>query len=102
MNITEVHVRLNPRGKLHAFASITIDGWFVVRGLKIIEKSTGELFVAMPTREDTGKDICHPVHQSGRAYLTDRVLARYHEVIAENGAAGSGRRVGSVSAQQIH
>lgn len=77
MNITEVHVRMNARGKLRAFASITIDGWFVVRGLKVIEKVTGDLFVAMPTRDDNGRDICHPVHQQGRAYLTERVLAAY-------------------------
>ena len=82
MNITEVHVRLHSCGKLRAFASITIDHWLVVRGLKIIEKSTGDLFVAMPSRDDNGKDICHPVHQKGRDYLTEQVVQRFREVEA--------------------
>lgn len=87
MNITEVHVRMHWKGKLRAFVSITIDGWLVVRGLKVIEKATGDLFVAMPSKEETGKDICHPVHQAGRAYLTEKVLERFHEVA---GLSGSG------------
>ena len=92
MNITEIHVRMHSRGKLRAFASITIDHWLVVRGLKVIEKATGDLFVAMPTREDTGKDICHPVHQQGREYLTEQVLQRYHEVLAQMDSRSGGQR----------
>ncbi len=79
MNITEVHIRLNPKGKLRAFASITIDGWFAARGLKVIEKANGSLFVAMPTREDNTRDICHPINREGRAYLTKVVLAAFKE-----------------------
>jgi len=50
--ITEVRVKLtdDPRNKLKAYCSITIDGSFVVRDLKIIEGNKGP-FVAMPSRK---------------------------------------------------
>lgn len=50
--ITEVRVKLteDPRNKLKAYCSITIDGAFVVRDLKIIEGNKGP-FVAMPSRK---------------------------------------------------
>lgn len=80
MNITEVHVRMHSRGKLRAFVTITIDDWFVVRGLKLIEKASGELFVAMPAQVENGKDICHPISQEGRQYLTARVLESFAAV----------------------
>jgi stage V sporulation protein G len=52
MKITEVHVKLvkNKDDKLRAFCSITIDGEFVVRDIKIIE-GVGGYFVAMPSRK---------------------------------------------------
>lgn len=50
--ITEVRVKLteDPRNKLKAYCSVTIDQAFVVRDLKIIEGSRGP-FVAMPSRK---------------------------------------------------
>jgi stage V sporulation protein G len=45
--------------RLRAFCSITIDGCFVVRDLKIIDGSNGP-FVAMPSRKLTGHcNRCH-------------------------------------------
>ena len=54
MEITEVRIKLmeDPDDRLQAFCSITIDDWFVVRDLKIIEGSSGP-FVAMPSRKLT-------------------------------------------------
>jgi stage V sporulation protein G len=49
MRITEVRVSLRDDAKLKAFASITLDDCFVIRGLKIIEGKDGT-FVAMPSR----------------------------------------------------
>lgn len=51
-HVTEVRVKLtdDPRNKLRAYASVTIDDAFVVRDLKIIEGSKGP-FVAMPSRK---------------------------------------------------
>ncbi len=54
MEITEVRVKLMEEAgeRLQAFCSITLDGAFVVRDLKIIEGATGP-FVAMPSRKLT-------------------------------------------------
>ena len=51
-HITEVRVKLteDPRNKLKAYCSVTIDQAFVVRDLKIIEGNRGP-FVAMPSRK---------------------------------------------------
>lgn len=52
IQITEIRVKLtdDPRNKLKAYCSVTIDDAFVVRDLKIIEGSKGP-FVAMPSRK---------------------------------------------------
>ena len=55
MEITEVRIKLmeNPEDRLRGFCSVTFDGAFVVRDLKIIEGNNGP-FVAMPSRKLTG------------------------------------------------
>ena len=52
MEITEIRVNLvgGPSERVRAFCTITIDGGFVVRDLKIIEGPAG-LFLAMPSRK---------------------------------------------------
>lgn len=52
MKISEVRVKLvnNKDDRLKAFCSITMDGEFVVRDIKIIEGANG-FFVAMPSRK---------------------------------------------------
>jgi stage V sporulation protein G len=52
MEITEVRIKLvmNPSERLRAFCSITLEGDFVIRDLKIIEGVNG-VFVAMPSRK---------------------------------------------------
>ena len=52
MEITEVRIKLmqEPGDRLQAFCSITLDGVFVIRDLKIIRGSRGP-FVAMPSRK---------------------------------------------------
>lgn len=54
MEITEIRIKLmeEPGERLRAFCSITFDGCFVVRDLKIIEGTSGP-FVAMPSRKLT-------------------------------------------------
>ena len=61
MDITEVRIKLmsDPQDRLQAFCSITIDGCFVVRDLKIIQGHKGS-FVAMPSRKLT--DRCPKCH----------------------------------------
>jgi stage V sporulation protein G len=53
MEITEVRIKLVQNGgneRLRAFCSITLDGDFVIRDLKVIDGSNGP-FVAMPSRK---------------------------------------------------
>ncbi len=52
MEITEVRIKLvsNPSERLRAFCSLTLNGDFVIRDLKIIEGING-VFVAMPSRK---------------------------------------------------
>ncbi|NNJ26459.1 SpoVG family protein [Alienimonas chondri] len=66
MKITDVRVKLAPgadaaggeAGRLLAFCSITLDGCFVVRDLKLIRGEQGA-FVAMPSRKITARcDEC--------------------------------------------
>ena len=54
MEITEVRIKLmeNPEDRLRGFCSVTFDGSFVIRDLKIIEGNNGP-FVAMPSRKLT-------------------------------------------------
>lgn len=56
MDISEVKIKLmgDNDDRLQAFCSITFDGEFVVRDLKIIEGQKG-LFIAMPSRKLTSK-----------------------------------------------
>jgi stage V sporulation protein G len=55
LEITEIRIKLmeGSEDRLRAFCSITIDGCFVVRDLKIIDGTNGP-FVAMPSRKLTG------------------------------------------------
>jgi stage V sporulation protein G len=56
MNVTEVRIKLmnDPQDRLLAFCSLTFDGCFVVRDLKIIRGTKGA-FVAMPSRKLTDR-----------------------------------------------
>ncbi|MEZ6048449.1 MAG: SpoVG family protein [Planctomycetaceae bacterium] len=56
MDITEVRIKLmdDPHDRLQAFCSITLDGMFVIRDLKIIQGAKGS-FVAMPSRKLTDR-----------------------------------------------
>ena len=56
VDVTEVRVKLadSRSEKLRAYATVTLDGCFVVRDLKIISGTSG-LFVAMPSRKLTAR-----------------------------------------------
>jgi len=81
MRITEVRVSLREDAKLKAFASITLDDSFVIRGLKIIEGKTGT-FVAMPSRrrkDGEYQDIAHPINNEARAEMERIILDEYRK-----------------------
>lgn len=81
MDITDVKVFPVDEEKLRAYVTITLDGCFVVRDLKVIHGNTG-LFVAMPAKkrkDGTYKDIAHPLNAEMRTKMERIVLAEYEK-----------------------
>jgi stage V sporulation protein G len=76
VEITEVRITLKNEEKLKAFANITFDNEFVVRGLKVICGAQG-YFVSMPSRrkkDGSFQDLAHPITNDLRKKIEDRVL----------------------------
>lgn len=87
LNITEVRVHLIPSSNtnLRAYASITLDGCFVIHGLRILQGDHG-LFVGMPRRKRDAapnQDIAHPINTDTRRQIETRVLDEYAETVAQ-------------------
>ncbi|MFA6029760.1 MAG: SpoVG family protein [Elusimicrobiota bacterium] len=81
MEITEIRVHIREEDKLKAFVTVTFDGCFVVRNMKIVEGSKG-LLLCMPSRKlpnGAYKDIAHPISMEFRKLLEDKVMAAYQE-----------------------
>ena len=75
--------RLVQKGNLKAIASITLDGMFVVKGLKVMDGRKG-LFVSMPQETFSGKDgqkqysnIFFALTNSAQTQLQEAVLDAY-------------------------
>lgn len=89
MEITEIRVTLRDEEKLRGFANVTFDNAFVVRGMKIIQGSSG-YFVSMPSRkrpDGTHQDIAHPVNKEMRAEIEKRVLEAYEVELKTHSSA---------------
>src|SRR3954471_14585305 len=83
MDITDVKVFPVAEEKLRAYVTITLDGCFVVRDLKVIHGTTG-LFVAMPAKkrkDGTYKDIAHPLNAEMREKMERVVLNEYERAM---------------------
>ena len=79
MEITEVRVYPVDEEKLKAYVTITLDGCFVIRDLKVIQGATC-LFVAMPAKrrkDGTFKDVAHPLNAETRERFERAILAAY-------------------------
>ena len=87
MEITEVRITLRDEEKLKAFANITFDNSFVIRGLKVINGNQG-YFVSMPSRkrsDGTHQDIAHPVNNEMRRLIEEKVLQAYESALKTQG-----------------
>lgn len=87
MNITEVKIFPVNEERLKAYVTITIDGCFVIRDLKIIKGHEG-LFVAMPSKKRKDgqfKDIAHPLNQETRAQIEEAVFAAFEQEVKSMG-----------------
>ena len=83
MKITAVQLNKvkNSEGTLRAFANITIDDEFVVKGLKVVDGKNG-LFVSMPsTKGADGEyyDDAFPITKDCSEYVTECVLDEYNK-----------------------
>lgn len=92
MEITEVRLTLRNEDKLRAFANVTFDNEFVIRGLKVINGKQG-YFVSMPSRkrpDGTYQDIAHPINNDMRKKLEEKILDAYEaELNAKGGGPGT-------------
>ncbi|MCK4233200.1 septation regulator SpoVG [candidate division WOR-3 bacterium] len=87
MEITEVRITLRDEPKLKAFANITLDDCFVIRGLKIIEGVNG-FFISMPSRkgkDGTYRDIAHPINNETREKIENIILEEYKSELSKQG-----------------
>ena len=92
MEITEVRVFPVEEEKLKGYATITFDGCFVVRDLKIIAGTNG-LFVAMPSKKrKDGKyrDTAHPLSTQMREEIEQKVLGTYRTEVGKGGRSAMG------------
>ncbi len=81
MEITDIRINLRDEEKLKAFADVTFDNSFVVRGMRVISGTRG-YFVSMPSRrrkDGTFQDIAHPVNSETRKLIEEEVIAAYEK-----------------------
>jgi len=75
-------------GRLRAYVNVTFNDCFLVRSMKVIERPSGVLMVAMPSRKSAknGKfrDLAHPLNEEFRRILEDAVLDRYDEEVGSD------------------
>jgi stage V sporulation protein G len=55
MDIKATVVKMNNAGNLAAYATITVDGWLLIRDIRVINGSKG-LFISMPSRKATDSE----------------------------------------------
>ena len=79
----KIHTLRTEGGRL-ADASVSLDGCFAIRGVRIVSGSKGP-FVAMPSYKsgDQYRDVCFPCTKEFRQQFQDTVLCAYHRELAQ-------------------
>ena len=84
MTIEDIRLNLTHKeGATKAFGSISLDGQFAVRGLRVMEDKNGRNFVSMPSRQKgdgTYEDVCFPLNKEFYHEIQDAVITRYNEI----------------------
>jgi len=82
--ITEVRIyKAKGNGAVKAYASVSLDDEFIVKGIKVLEGENG-LWVSMPSRKAKNgsfQDIFHPASKEAREKIVNAVLSAYREQI---------------------
>ena len=85
--------RLVKGGSTKAIASVTLDSWYVVKGLRVVDGKKG-LFVSMPQESymDKGEkkysNIFFPITNAAKMELQDAVLKAYDQYLDQQHDAG--------------
>lgn len=78
--ITEVRIyKSRTEGAVKAYATISLDDEFVVKGIKVLEGENG-LWVGMPSRrvkDGSFQDLFHPASKEAREKIVKAVLEAY-------------------------
>jgi len=78
-------------GNVKAIVSLTIEGVFVVRGVRLVDGKNG-LFVSMPSRKiaaDEYIDLCFPINNETRLIILGAVTAAYEKALSEQETAAA-------------
>ena len=97
MKVTAEIKKLFAEGKVKAAASLTIEGVFVIRGVRFVEGKNG-LFVSMPSRKNAAGefyDICFPINNDTRLQILDTVKAAYEKALKEQAEGADGGETGA-------
>ena len=94
IDVTQVRIRLHVSQdkKLLAFASVTLNGEFIVHDVKVLDSREG-LYVAMPAKkgkDSVFRDVAHPLTVELRQKIEDAVLDAYEselKTVEANGAS---------------
>ena len=75
---------LSTSGSVLANASVTLNGCFAVRGIKVINGENGP-FVSMPSYKgrDGYKDVCFPCTREFHQQFSDTVVAAYRQELSQ-------------------
>lgn len=85
--------RLVKGGSTKAIASVTLDSWYVVKGLRVVDGKKG-LFVSMPQESymDKGEkkysNIFFPITNAAKMELQDAVLKGYDQYLNQQHETG--------------
>ena len=82
----EVRIQsIKPNETIKGTVSININGAFAIRGVKIVEGSSG-LFVSMPSYKvgSEYRDICFPITPECRKQLNDAVIGAYEQALMQS------------------
>lgn len=71
-------------GNVLANASVTLNGCFAIRGVKVIDSENGP-FVSMPSYKgrDGYRDICFPCTKEFHQQFSDAVVAAYQQALEQ-------------------
>lgn len=90
MEITDIKMRIiEGRKPVLGYASIVLNNSFKINGIALLEFGKNRRHISMPARrikkgEREFRDICHPINNEMREYLTKEIFEAYDNFVKEN------------------